>query len=25
MFTIHPDNPQSRRIEEIKLALLGGA
>ena len=25
IFTIHPDNPQSRRIEEIKLALLGGA
>ena len=25
IFTIHPDNPQSRRIEEIKLALSGGA
>ena len=25
IFTIHPDNPQSRRIEEIKLALLSGA
>ncbi len=25
IFTIHPDNPQSRRIEEVKLALLGGA
>jgi len=25
IFTIHPDNPQSRRIEEIKSALLGGA
>ena len=25
IFTIHPDNPQSRRIEEVKSALLGGA
>jgi tRNA threonylcarbamoyl adenosine modification protein (Sua5/YciO/YrdC/YwlC family) len=25
IFPIHPDNPQNRRIEEIKLALLNGA
>ncbi|MFM7365616.1 MAG: L-threonylcarbamoyladenylate synthase [Cuspidothrix sp.] len=25
IFPIHPDNPQSRRIEEIKSALLSGA
>jgi tRNA threonylcarbamoyl adenosine modification protein (Sua5/YciO/YrdC/YwlC family) len=25
IFTIHPDNPQNRRIEEIKLALSSGA
>ncbi|HLP88842.1 MAG TPA: L-threonylcarbamoyladenylate synthase [Nostocaceae cyanobacterium] len=25
IFAIHPDNPQNRRIEEIKLALLSGA
>ncbi|MBD2436105.1 L-threonylcarbamoyladenylate synthase [Nostoc sp. FACHB-110] len=25
IFTIHPDNPQSRRIEEIKSALSNGA
>ncbi|ADI66068.1 L-threonylcarbamoyladenylate synthase [Trichormus azollae] len=24
-FTIHPDNPQNRRIEDIKLALSSGA
>jgi tRNA threonylcarbamoyl adenosine modification protein (Sua5/YciO/YrdC/YwlC family) len=25
IFTVHPDNPQSRRIEEIKTALSSGA
>lgn len=25
ILTVHPDNPQSRRIEEIKLALSNGA
>jgi len=25
IFTVHPDNPQSRRIEEIKSALANGA
>jgi len=25
IFTVHPDNPQSRRIEEIKSALSSGA
>ncbi|WP_016953163.1 L-threonylcarbamoyladenylate synthase [Anabaena sp. PCC 7108] len=25
IFTIHPDNPQNRRIDEIKLALSSGA
>ncbi|MBD2301575.1 threonylcarbamoyl-AMP synthase [Nostoc sp. FACHB-87] len=25
IFTVHPDNPQSRRIEEIKSALSNGA
>jgi tRNA threonylcarbamoyl adenosine modification protein (Sua5/YciO/YrdC/YwlC family) len=25
IFTVHPDNPQSRRIEEIKYALSNGA
>jgi tRNA threonylcarbamoyl adenosine modification protein (Sua5/YciO/YrdC/YwlC family) len=25
IFSLHPDNPQNRRIEEIKLALFSGA